>query len=74
MALAHGVGVVSVHRALADVDTLARTLTAVAELGVDLGEFLERGMRPKVLVEGVVCAVDDCPLDRGHSRTAYGTP
>lgn len=36
LALAHGVGVVSAHRAMADVDILARLLTRVAEIGPHL--------------------------------------
>ncbi len=47
LALAHGLGVGSAHRAAADVDLLARTLTRVAETGIDLPAFLARGLRPK---------------------------
>jgi len=47
VALAHNVGVVSAHRAMADVDTLSRLLTRVSEMGHNLGELLRRAMRPK---------------------------
>lgn len=50
LALAHGLGVAHAHRAMADVDTLARLLSRAAELGVDLGAFLARGLRPKAKV------------------------
>jgi DNA polymerase III subunit epsilon len=47
LALAYGLGIVSVHRAMADVDTMARILTRVKELGHDLQALFERAMRPK---------------------------
>lgn len=47
IALAHGVGVSSAHRAFADVDVLARLLTRVHEMGADLEALLARGLRPK---------------------------
>ncbi len=47
IALAHGVGVVSAHRALTDVMTMALLLQRVAEMGVDVEAMIERGMRPK---------------------------
>lgn len=46
-ALAHGVGVASAHRALADCDLIARLLMRVHELGINLDAFLARGLRPK---------------------------
>lgn len=50
VALAHGVGVASAHRALDDVALLARLLERVAEGGADLPALLARAARPKVLV------------------------
>ena len=49
LALAHGLGVATAHRASADVELLARLLTRVAEMGVELEPFLARGLRPKAL-------------------------
>ena len=48
LALAHGVGILSAHRALTDCDTLARLLTRVHEMGSDLDLMLTRAMRPRV--------------------------
>jgi len=48
LALSLGLGVASAHRAMADVDTLARILTRLAEMGHDLEPVLVRAMRPKV--------------------------
>ena len=48
LALSFGLGVASAHRAAADVDTLARILTRVAELGNPLEPMLVHAMRPKV--------------------------
>lgn len=53
VALAHGLGVATAHRAAADVDLMARLLTRCAEMGHDLGAMLARAMRPKVLVRGL---------------------
>ena len=47
LALGLGLGVASAHRAAADVDTLARILTRVAEKGQDLSQLLQHAMRPK---------------------------
>jgi DNA polymerase-3 subunit epsilon len=47
LALAHGLGVASAHRAMTDCDTLARLLTRVHEMGVPLVPLLERAMRPR---------------------------
>lgn len=54
LALGLGLGVASAHRAMADVDTLARILTRLAEKGVDLEAMIVRGMRPKVLFYAMV--------------------
>lgn len=50
LALAHGLGVMSAHRAMADVDTLARILSRVHEMGHPLPALIERAMRPRVKV------------------------
>jgi len=55
LALAVGVGVVTAHRAMADVDTLARIMMRIAERGtVDLEEMIVRAMRPKTLFYALV--------------------
>jgi len=48
LALSLGLGVASAHRAMADVDTLARILTRVAEMGHCLPDLFADAMRPKV--------------------------
>jgi DNA polymerase-3 subunit epsilon len=50
IAIAHGVGVVSAHRALDDVMTLVRLLERVELYGVRLEELLARAMRPKTTI------------------------
>ncbi len=47
LALSLGLGVASAHRAMADVDTMARIFTRVAEKGHDLEALLVDAMRPK---------------------------
>lgn len=49
LALSLGLGVASAHRAMADVDTLARILSRIAEKGHDLEAMLVHAMRPKVM-------------------------
>lgn len=49
LALSLGLGVASAHRAMCDVDTLARIFTRLAEKGHDLEEILRRAMRPKAM-------------------------
>jgi DNA polymerase III subunit epsilon len=61
IALAHGIGVASAHRAMADCDTISRLLTRVHEMGVDLEQLIARAMRPKVLVKALV-SYDDRQL------------
>jgi len=61
IALAHGIGVASAHRAMADCDTISRLLTRVHEMGVDLEQLIARAMRPKVLVRALV-SYDDRQL------------
>ena len=48
LALALGLGVASAHRAMADVDTLARILTRVAERGGNLEALVVHALRPKL--------------------------
>lgn len=47
VALAHGIGIGSAHRALDDVLILARLLTRAAELGMNIEEQVRRGLRPR---------------------------
>lgn len=54
IALAHGLGVVDPHRALADCYLIARLLTRCAELGTDIGAMLERGLRPQATFQALV--------------------
>ena len=49
LALSLGLGVASAHRAMCDVDTLARILTRLAEKGHALEPILLHAMRPKVM-------------------------
>jgi len=53
VALAHGLGIASAHRAYTDCDTIARLLSRVAET-MPLGPFLERGLRPKSRYQALV--------------------
>lgn len=53
LALSLGLGVASAHRAAADVDTLARILTRIAEKGHSLEAMLLHAMRPKVMVHSL---------------------
>jgi DNA polymerase-3 subunit epsilon len=54
LALAHGVPIVSAHRAMADVDTLVRTFQAAQALGQDVAEMVARSLRPKALFIALV--------------------
>lgn len=54
LALSLGVGVVSAHRAMADVDTLSRILTRLAEKGHNLEALIRYGMRPKQKLIAIV--------------------
>lgn len=49
LALSLGLGVASAHRAMCDVDTLARIFTRLVEKGHDLEEILRHAMRPKAM-------------------------
>ena len=61
IALAHGVGVVSAHRAMADCDTIARLLTRVHEMGIDLDDLMRTAMLPRTNVQALV-SYDDRQL------------
>lgn len=61
LALAHGIGVVHAHRAMSDVDTLARLLTRVHEMGTPLVPLIDRAMRPRTKVQALV-SYDDREL------------
>lgn len=65
IALAHGVGVSSAHRALADVMTLVALFNRVRE-SHDLGAMLARGLRPKARF------VSLAPFDRKDEVKAAG--
>jgi DNA polymerase-3 subunit epsilon len=52
VALAHGVGVTSAHRALTDCDILSRLLTRVAET-TPLVPLIKHAMRPRVKLEAI---------------------
>jgi DNA polymerase-3 subunit epsilon len=54
IALAHDVGIVQAHRALADCDIIARLLTRVYEISIDLPTLLMRAMRPRCRVVALV--------------------
>lgn len=54
IALGYGLGVASAHRALADVDTMARTFARVRELGGSLPDLFRRAARPKALFYAVI--------------------
>lgn len=54
LALSLGLGVASAHRAMADVDTLARIFTRLAERGHDLEALIRHAMRPKALFHALV--------------------
>jgi DNA polymerase-3 subunit epsilon len=49
LALSLGLGVAHAHRAMSDVDTLARVLTRLAALGHELEPIIVHAMRPKVM-------------------------
>lgn len=58
LCLDHGIGVIDPHRALNDCLMLSRLLTRVAQLGFDLTELLEMGLRPMALFQAVVSYAD----------------
>lgn len=54
LALAHGVGVVSAHRAVSDVLTLVHVFERAKELGADLDAMIQHALRPKALFQALV--------------------
>lgn len=54
IALAHGVGVVQAHRALADAMLMARLFERVAEMGTDVRAMIAYGLRPKGFFKALV--------------------
>ncbi len=54
LALAHGVPVVSAHRALTDCMLIANTLRAVASRGHDVGWLIAQALRPRVMLRALV--------------------
>ena len=64
LALAHGVGIVTAHRAMADVDTIARLLTRVYDDKVSeedpdpLSRMIAWAMRPRRKVRAIVSYAD----------------
>lgn len=60
LTLAHGLGVASAHRAMTDCDMIARLLTRVREMGIELAPFLARGLRPKSRYQALV------PFESNH--------
>ena len=66
IALAHGLGVATAHRAIEDCLLIARLFTRARELGADLEAMLERGLRPKALFVGLA------PFERNDEMKAAG--
>lgn len=54
VALAHGVGVVSAHRAMDDVMTLARVFLRAGEILGSLDELMAKALRPRAMFKAVV--------------------
>lgn len=54
MALAHGVPIISAHRALTDCDILSRMLTRAHELGCSLPDLMKAALEPRILVQAMV--------------------
>jgi DNA polymerase-3 subunit epsilon len=72
LALDHGLGVATAHRALADCDLIARLLSRAAEFGTDLPAFLARGLRPKATYQALV-SYDDRELAKAAGFSWDGT-
>jgi DNA polymerase-3 subunit epsilon len=66
LALSLGLGVASAHRAMADVDTLARIMTRLAEKGQALEPIIRHAMRPKALFYALV------PYEKRHIAKEHG--
>lgn len=54
LALDHGIGVASAHRALTDCQLIAALFDRMARYGQDLQEMFTRAMRPKALFQAIV--------------------
>lgn len=70
LALSHGVGIVSAHRAMTDCDILARLMSRVAVDGPSRGwpslqEMIEKAMRPRVKVVSLA-PFDDKDTVKSH--------
>lgn len=66
LALALGIGVLTAHRAMADVDTLVRIFQRGAELGFDIDELVKLGLRPRKRYVAIVpYAQKDLAKDAG---------
>jgi DNA polymerase-3 subunit epsilon len=66
LALAHGVAVVSAHRAMVDVDTLVRTFQAAQKMGHDVALMVARSLRPKAkFIASVSFAEKDKAKEKG---------
>lgn len=68
LALAHGLGILSAHRAMADVDTLSRILSRVHEMGYSLPDIVARAMRPRVKVIALT-SYDEREVTKAHGFT-----
>lgn len=66
VALAHGVGVTSAHRAIHDVLLVQQILERAVELGADLEAVVERAKRPKVFVASLA------PFEQKEEVKAHG--
>lgn len=65
LALGLGLGVASAHRAMVDVDTLARIFTRLAEKGHDIEALIRQGMRPKAMFHALT-SFDQRELTKQH--------
>jgi hypothetical protein len=73
LALAHDVGVVYAHRAMADCDILARMFTRLKENGVDLQELFQRAVEPRqVYVAQVPFQMNDKVKEAGFRWNREG--
>ena len=61
LALSLGLGVASAHRAMTDVDTMARIFTRAREMGHSLPDMITRAQRPKARFQALV-SYDDREL------------
>jgi DNA polymerase-3 subunit epsilon len=66
LALRHGLGVASAHRAMADCDLLVRLFTRAREMGADLQEMVALGLRERAKFAAAV------PRERNGELKAAG--